>query len=200
MRTALGFTIKSGWACAVALGGTSAAPGVIDCRRVELSDPADAHARQPYHAAAGTARRPGPALDKLLASVEKFGRRSVIDFIREHEQRGGAMHGAGIVVGSLIDPAKIGNDHIRIHALEGQLFRTIVQEAAEQLHLPSSIWRQRDLYALGAARLNRTEPDLREALAALGRTQTGSWRAEHKAAALAAWLVLAARRPSTAAS
>jgi hypothetical protein len=192
MRIALGFTIKSGWACAVALGGAVAAPEVLDCRRVELSDPRDGNGRQPYHAAAGTARKPGPRLDTLLASIETFGRQSVGEFIRQHETRRGSIAGAGIVVGSLIDPATIGNDHIRIHALEGQLFRTIVKDAAERRHVPASVWRERDLYALAAAQLKRTESDLRQALAGIGRTREGSWRAEHKSATLAAWLVLAA--------
>ena len=97
-----------------------------------LSDPSDAHARQPYHAAAGTARKPGPQLDKLIAAVETFGRQSVTAFIREQEKTGRRFDGAGIVVGSLIDPADIANDHIRIHALEGQLFRGIVKAATDR--------------------------------------------------------------------
>ena len=44
---ALGVTVKSGWACAVVLGGSSDAPEVVLSRRVELSDPDDAEARQP---------------------------------------------------------------------------------------------------------------------------------------------------------
>src|SRR5256884_6499616 len=38
---------------------------------------------------------------------------------------------------SLIDPARIGNDHIRAHALEGQLFRTALERAAHAARLRS---------------------------------------------------------------
>jgi hypothetical protein len=189
--SALGFTIKSGWACAVVLEGSAKSPAVVTSRRIELSDPADAHSRQPYHAATGTARKAGPQLEKLVASVEKFGRQSVDAFIREQEKTGRRFEGAGLVVGSLIDPAQIANDHIRIHALEGQLFRGIVKAAADRRRLASLMWRERDLYGLAANRLKRSESDLREIVTDFGRGLAGPWRAEHKAAAVAAWLVIA---------
>jgi hypothetical protein len=189
--SALGFTIKSGWACAVVLDGPAASPKIVASRRIELSDPADAHGRQPYHAAAGTARKPGPQLDKLIASVEKYGRQSVDAFIRELETAGRRFDGAGIVVGSLIDPAQIANDHIRIHALEGQLFRGIVKDATDRRKLPSLLWRERDLYGLAERQLKRTEGELRRRVAEWGRGVTGPWRAEHKAASVAAWLMVA---------
>ena len=191
MGSALGFTVKSGWACAVVLDGSRKSPGVVASRRVELSDPADAHGRQPFHAATGTARTPGRALDRLLASIEKFGALSMDAFIREHEKAGRRFDGAGIVVGSLIDPAQIANDHIRIHALEGQLFRGIVKKATDRRHMPSAVWRERDLYGFAAGELKRSESDVRRVVAAFGRSTEGPWRAEHKAAAVAAWLVIA---------
>jgi hypothetical protein len=43
----------------------------------------------------------------------------------------------GIVVGSIIDPATIANPHIRAHAQEGQLFRTVVETAAKKLGIAS---------------------------------------------------------------
>src|SRR5262249_36610977 len=70
VASALGFTIKSGWACAVVLDGPAKSPEVVASLRIELSDPSDAHGRQPYHAAAGTAKKPGPQLDRLIASIE----------------------------------------------------------------------------------------------------------------------------------
>jgi hypothetical protein len=191
MGSALGFTIKSGWACAVVLDGTAKSPQVVTSRRIDLSDPADAQGRQPYHAGTGTARKPGPQLDKLIASVEKFGRHSVDAFIREHEKAGRQFAGAGIVVGSLVDPATIANDHIRIHALEGQLFRGIVKAATDRRRVASSIWRERDIYGVAAKHLDRSESALRQTIAGFGRVLDGPWRAEHKAAALAAWLVIA---------
>jgi hypothetical protein len=116
--------------------------------------------------------------------------------IRARQRDGHALAGIGIVVGSLIDPAEIANDHIRIHALEGQLFRGVVHGAASRQKLPSAIWRERDLYGIASTTLKLTEPELRQVLASLGKDRSGPWRAEHKAAALAAWLVLATTKAS----
>ena len=49
-RAAIGFTVKSGWACAVLVAGSATSPRVVDSRRVDLSDPAIPESRQPYHA------------------------------------------------------------------------------------------------------------------------------------------------------
>lgn len=190
---AIGFAVKSGWTAVVLLAGSPESPRVVDSRRIELSDPALPESRQPYHAGFGTARASGAALKRLVGSVRRFGRRSVTAAIRSYAASGHALAGAGVVVGSLIEPGRIANDHIRIHALEGQLFRGVVHEAALKSALPCSIWRERDLYATAADTLGQPESRLRTTVAALARGVAGPWRAEQKAAALAAWLVLAAR-------
>jgi hypothetical protein len=167
-----------------------ASPRVLASRRVELSDPAVPESRQPYHAGFGTARGSGAELTRLVSGVKRFGGRAVTTLIRGYQGEH-RLQGAGVVVGSLIDPETIANDHIRIHALEGQLFRAVVHEAAVRRDLPCAIWRERDLYALGVQVLQRPEPKLRAVLAGLGRETDGPWRVEQKAAALAAWIVLA---------
>jgi hypothetical protein len=129
--------------------------------------------------------------------VKRFGRQSVNGLIHRYQAAGYTVRGVGLVVGSLIDPRQIANDHIRIHALEGQLFRNVVEEAVDRSGLPCALWRERDLYEVASGILKRPEQALRVTLAALGRNTEGSWRAEQKAAALAAWLVLA-RRPGRA--
>lgn len=188
---AIGITVKSGWASTVLLIGPPAAPRVADSRKIDLSDPAIPDARQPYHAGFATARSSGSELTRLVASVKRFGRQSVTDVIRQYRASGHAIRGVGIVVGSLGDPERIANDHIRIHALEGQLFRGVVEDAAARSRLAPSIWRERDLHTSAAEILRRPEEKLRGDLKAFGATVQGSWRAEQKAAALAAWLVLA---------
>jgi hypothetical protein len=160
---------------------------------VELCDPAIPGSRQPYHAGYGTARASGPKLSRLVAAVQRAGRRSVTDLIARYQSEGIHCTGAGIVVGSLIDPESIANEHIRIHALEGQLFRQVVQDGVMGSGLTYSIWRERDLYSAAADTFNQREERIREALGALGRTVPGSWRSEQKVATLAAWLVLAGR-------
>jgi hypothetical protein len=187
----VGFTVKSGWASAVLLTGSVMSPRVLDTRRVDLSDPASPESRQPYHDGFGTARSSGRELSRLVTSVERFGKQSVTGLLRHYKTQGHRLLGAGIVVGSLIEPERIGNEHIRIHTLEGRLFRRVVEDAAARGHLACAIWRERDLYPVAAATIRQTEQELRGMLTTLGRTVAGSWRAEQKAAALAAWLVLA---------
>jgi hypothetical protein len=192
-RAAIGFTAKSGWAATVLLGGLPGSPRVLDTRRLELADPATPEARQPYHDGFGTARRPGAALSRLVASVERFGMAAVTGLIGEYQAAGHAVTGVGVVVGSLVDPDDIANPHIRIHALEGRLFRRVVEDAARGAGLACSIVRERDLYGRAAETLKRTEARLRAMVSALERPGPGPWRAEQKSAALAAWLVLAGR-------
>lgn len=197
MRAAVGLTVKSGWASAVLLTGSATSPRVVDSRKIELSDPEIPETRQPYHAGFGTARGKGAELSRLVTLVKRCGRRSVTELI-QHYKAGQHLRGVGIVVGSLIDPSGIANEHIRIHALEGQLFRGVVQDAVARSNLACCLWRERDLYASAASYLERSEDELRKVLTAVGRAAAGPWRAEQKAATLAAWLVLSsARRLST---
>jgi len=191
MGEAAGFTVKSGWASTVLVTGSAASIQVIDSRRIELSDPAIPESRQPYHAGFGTARASGAELSRLIAAVERFGRESVTGTIDRYRRDGHQLRGLGIVVGSTVDPDTIGNAHIRIHALEGRLFRQIVETAAAERQVRCWIWREKELYAIAAGSLHRQESNLRKVLTACGDSSAGSWRAEHKAAALAAWLVLA---------
>ena len=188
---ALGFTVKSGWASAVVLAGTAARPELVSAARVELSDPADADARQPYHDGFATMRQEGAVLTRLLASVKIFGRREVRNWIAAQQKGGYTLRGSGVVVGSLIDPRTIGNEHIRIHAMEGQLFRSVIVDACEAEHLPCLIVRERDLVQQARTALRMPEAHLENRLTGLGKGRDGPWRAEHKLAALGAWLVLA---------
>ena len=176
----------------VLVSGSAASPVVVESRRIELSDPENPDARQPYHAGFATARGSAQGLSALVASVKRFGRSSVTGLIREY-QADHNVRGAGVVVGSLIDPKTIANDHIRIHALEGQLFRGVVIDGAQRRGVGCALWRERDLMEVAVKTLKRSEKELRRVVAGLGEDVEGPWRAEHKAATLAAWLVLARR-------
>ena len=191
---AIGFTIKSGWAAVVVLTGTAIEPRVASNTRIDLSDPDEPDQRQPYHAGFGTARANDATLARLLEGVRRYGRRSVDAVVVGARAKGHPVSRAGLVVGSTVDPATIANDHIRIHALEGKLFREVVAEAATACGIACTIWRERDLYAAAATALDRPEADLKAALAAMKQTTSGAWRGEQKAAATAAWMLLADRR------
>jgi hypothetical protein len=95
------------------------------------------------------------------------------------------------VVGSLIDPAAVANPHIRAHALEGRLFRTILEDALRSAKLACAMILERETYLKAAAALGRTEDQVKRTVSALGRSAGGPWRADEKLAAAAAWLRLA---------
>jgi hypothetical protein len=125
--------------------------------------------------------------------VQTFGRRSVSGELHKYQEAGHRLVGAGLVVGSTVDPSTIANDHIRIHALEGRLFREVVAGAAEACGLRCTTWRERDLTAVAMDRLSLHEAALKASLTTLKEGVDGPWRVEQKLAATAAWILLARR-------
>jgi hypothetical protein len=107
---------------AVLVSGPARSPTVIDRRRIELSDPARPRTRQPYHAGFGTAQTSQSVIGRLVRIIERRAARSLRQLVRAYARSGVRPRAAGLVVGSVIDPNRIGNPHIRAHALEGALF------------------------------------------------------------------------------
>ena len=190
-EAAVGFRVKSGWATAVLLLGPTRAPRVADRRVIALSDPAVPQSRQPYHAVMAASAARGAKLEtRLRRVVATVTQHSVRALLREYRDAGHRLRGAALVVGSVIDPARIGNDHIRAHALEGRLFRTALEQALRSLGLPSITIVEREAYTTAAARLARPAARLRRAVAELGAALDEPWRAEEKTATVAAWMAL----------
>jgi len=193
---AIGFRVKSGWAVAVLVAGPATAPIVLDRRVVELSDPRIPATRQPYHAATGVEQRDRKKVQRLAAIVRRCTRRSVGLLLREYRAAGFRLRGAALVVGSVGDPARITNPHILAHASEGWLFRTALETAALRCALPCTTIPERALFPQAAKSLRRSASDIKRKVTALGRLRGGTWRAEEKAAAVAAWLVLKSPMPT----
>ena len=125
---ALGFRAHSGWAAAVALGGSPRSPEVIDRRRIELIEPGSPGGVQPYHVArtmdlpraeefikgviaaidrsallavrafGGSHQRHGPS-DRVLRNCSCFGPRTAIARSHAALSRYGAHRGRRIVPG-----------------------------------------------------------------------------------------------------
>ena len=92
---------------------------------------------------------------------------------------------AVLVVGSDCDPAVIMNSHIRVHAAEGRLFRTVIEQALTQRGIPSSTFVERMLLAHAAQRVLRRSPaQLKDVVARLRPVAVERWRAEEKVAAI----------------
>jgi hypothetical protein len=169
MRVALGFSIHTGWAVAVAVRG--ARPEVLVRRRLALAE--DAHdARFVYHAAAEK-----PALAKRMIGAA---RRVAVERARAAlGELVASLEGHSIVVA--LPPAKralpplerILQAHPLLHRAEGELYRGAVAEAAEHLGLPLRILEGGEV------------PDVGK--------MSPPWGKDQKAAAALAWAAL--RRP-----
>jgi hypothetical protein len=188
---AVGLRVKSGWAAAVLLVGPVEKPEAVGRRIVDLSDPDVPESRQPYHAAMGVLEEDEAKIGRRTAVVRRVAAQSVAELLDHFRAAGYHIGSAGLVVGSQVDPASISNPHIRAHALEGRLFRTVLEGALQAHGLSCSVVVERDAYSKAAALLARPADDLRRAVSALGRSLGGPWRAEEKLAALSAWMNLA---------
>jgi len=174
----LGCRVKSGWASAVLIDETAAKPKVLDQCRIELSDPRVPETVQPYHAAFGTEQSDARVVRRLTTIVHRCAKRSVADLLARYHEAGHRVGSVAVVVGSVIDPATIANQHIRAHASEGRLFRTALVDAFAAHGVSSTVFVERDLRETLARR--------RRQLTELGRGLDGPWRVDEKMAALAA--------------
>jgi hypothetical protein len=200
--TALGFRVKSGFAIAVVLDGSRRAPRAVATRIVELSDPHVAETKQPYHDGFYKTEEDAREIARRVRIVTRCAKRSVAALLRDASSharpepvdgRARAMNAslrAALVVGSLIDPATVGNPHIRAHAHEGQLFRNVLEEALAEHKVECDVIVDKQLSAHASKALGRPAGEVARTVAAFGKTLGGRWRAEEKAAATAAWLAL----------
>src|SRR5207245_8781951 len=190
MTYALGFRVKSGHAIAVALAGPRATPAPLVRTIVALSDPRVRGTTQPYHAGFGAAQQDVRTIARLAAIIEHCARRSTGELLNDVRLAGHVCTGAALVVGSVIDPAAVGNPHIRAHAHEGRLFRTVLEEALRANHVECAVIVEGALQAEAAKTLQRDASAINEVVGGFGRAFGRPWRATEKAAAMAAWIAL----------
>jgi hypothetical protein len=189
-RAALGFRLKSGWAAAVLLTGGTSSPELRDVQRIALSDPRLPQTQQPYHAGTGQLETDTTRINRHVHIVRSIAQQSIGTLLASYRGNGFATMRAALVVGSQIDPASIANPHIRAHALEGQLFRSVVQEMLEANGIRAEVLVEREAFFRAATRLKKSNEDILRVINDLGRPTQGPWRAEQKLAALAAWFAL----------
>jgi hypothetical protein len=125
--------------------------------------------------------------------VRKISQQSLMKLLNGYQQKRFRVTSAALVVGSLIDPANITNPHIRAHALEGRLFRSVVEQSLRDYEIRTEVLRERDAYSSVPARLKQSSDDVKRAIQDLRRSAPSKgrpWRAEEKLAALAALFAL----------
>jgi len=187
---ALGLRVKSGWAAAVVLTGTARSPQLFDVRRIELSDPQHPETRQPYHAAMGKLERDARKINQRVDVVRGIAQQSIATLLAGYRRQNLRIRRAALVVGSQIDPDSIANPHIRAHAFEGRLFRSVLEESLRAHRIRANILIERHAYAHAVEELKQTNQNVRRKIQDFGREMETPWRAEQKLAAVAAWLAL----------
>ena len=187
---ALGLRVKSGWAAAVLLTGTARSPQLCDVRRIELSNPQHPETRQPYHAAMGKLETDARKINQRVDVVRGIAQQSIATLLAGYRRQNLRIRRAALVVGSQIDPDSIANPHIRAHAFEGRLFRSVLEESLRAHRIRASILIERHAYAHAVEELKQTNQNVRRKIQNFGREMETPWRAEQKLAAVAAWLAL----------
>jgi hypothetical protein len=187
---ALGLRVKSGWAAVVLLSDAVDSPRLCDNRVIDLSDPRFPETRQPYHAATGKLEADAKKIKRRTDIVQGATEQSITKLLADYRRKGYVITRASLLVGSQLDPATIANPHIRAHALEGQLFRSALEQALNGHGIRTAVLLEHDAYDKAARQLKKSSVDVQRAIQNLGRFTGGPWRAEQKLAALAAWVAL----------
>jgi|SRR5262245_1518857 len=183
MPAVLGLRAKTGRAIAVILGGTKKRPQLVARREVSLVDPKLGLTEGPYHVVMHLPWSEAVvAVRDIAAVIECVAVEAVRKLAREFD-----VEAAGIVGAPERQLEKIGNEHIRAHAAEGVLFRYVLEVAAKKNKLRYRTFAEKSLPDEFGAQLKE-----------LGRSAGPPWRADERAAATAALLVMsgatAARR------
>lgn len=189
----IGLRAKTGRAIAVVLRGPIDSPSVLKRQELLLYDPKLPHMFQPYHPVMDLPWEEAlVAVQETVTRIQRIATNSIRTLIREIHSYSPELCGVGIVGGGSLHPEKISNPHIRAHAAEGRLFREALEVGAEACGLRTVSFLEKGLCERAASEIGRSVTVLRKQTGELGRAVGSPWRADEKAATLAAWIVLAA--------
>jgi hypothetical protein len=194
-RAALGIQMHSGWGVVVAVAGEIKSIEILDRRRIVTADPAVAGANQPYHHASHLELS---AAENYLASCTATSSRmasmAIEELLRELEGNRYRITGASVLLASgrsLPAVAKILASHPLIHTAEGEFFRHAARRGCENLQIPVTAIRERELDKQAEATFGSEASRMRASIAGMRNSIGPPWTKDHKNAALAAALVLA---------
>jgi hypothetical protein len=197
-RASFGVQMHSGWGVLVAVSGDAHAVEILDRRRIVIADPSTPGAVQPYHFAVGLA--PSQQKEHLAHCAEASSRlaaKAIAGVIGELDGRRYRIVGAAVLLASgrtLPSLEKILSAHPLIHTAEGEFFRHAASQACEDLQIPVTAIRVRELDERANAAFGNAARRVENNVAKLGSSIGPPWTKDHKTAALAALLVLAPKR------
>ncbi|MDT4969529.1 MAG: hypothetical protein QOJ64_4266 [Acidobacteriota bacterium] len=195
MKIALGFKAHSGWAALIALSVGRGEPRIVDRRRIDLIEAADASwAKQPYHAAEELERDEARMVVKRgIEAARRIALREMRLAVKGARAIGDEIVACAVLVGEPMPRWSVDEIlavHFRMHKAEGVLFRDVLVRAGKACGLRVVEIREKEL-AEKAERVQATPIDsLRETIAALGKSVGPPWGRDQREAALAAILAL----------
>jgi len=191
LRACVGFSPHSGWAAAVVLAGPAARPDLIDRRRFVLAEPDDHVGKQPFHAAEEMPLSQATRLvDRCVADSGKRAAAELRRLTADLKTRGYGLVAGGLCGKEARPLGPLGTilaSHALIHAAEGEMFRQVLREAAEQQEIAFVDVPEREAEARCEKAIKLPVETLRSHLAALGRAAGPPWTKDQKLAALIAW-------------
>ena len=185
--------MHSGWGVLVAISETPVE--ILDRRRIVTADPKIPGAIQPYHYAAQLELpQQQKHLEHCASSSSSLAKIAIAELTRELATRHYRIVGAAVLLASgrtLPALEKILAAHPLIHTAEGEFFRQAVIRACEELQIPVTAVRARDLDEQAKVTFGKTATQLQSSIASMGSKIGPPWTKDHKTATLAAALVLA---------
>ena len=198
MRIALGLKAHSGWAALVVLGTRDGELHVVDRRRLELAEEADAQwAKQPYHAAEGLrsdeARK---VVQRGVAAARKLAVREMRAAVKRAREAKHEIVACAVLVADPMPDWSVEEIlavHFRMHQAEGVLFRDALARAADACGLRLVAMPEKLLTEQAEWALATSASALIKRIATLGKSAGPPWGRDQKDAALAAMIALQGR-------
>lgn len=187
--------MHSGWGVVVCISGSSAAPEIVDRRRIVIIEPTMAGAKQPYHFVESLGLEEAERhLQKCAAISQPLAVQAIRAILNALGAQNYRVLGCGMLLSSgraLPALPNILASHALVHTAEGEFFRKVVREACEQCRITVMGFRQRELDDCANATFGKAATRLRQQIAALGKTVGSPWTQDEKTAALAGLIVCA---------
>jgi hypothetical protein len=186
--------MHSGWGVMVAV---SLDPlELLARKRIVTADPEIPGAVQPYHFAAQLEpAQQEKHLSRCEASSRSLAVTAIGEVVNELNLRHCRIVGAAVLFASgrpMPVLEKILAAHPLIHTAEGEFFRQTAAKAFDDLQIPVTSIRERDLDERTKAELGSRASRMQATIAKLGTSVGPPWTRDHKTAALAAALIVAA--------
>jgi hypothetical protein len=194
-RAALGFRMHSGWGVLVVVAGDADSVEVIERKSIVITDATIPQSKQPYHHAANLELREAEAyIAEVTALSGRLALAAVERVLKDLHGRNYRIAGAALLLASgrpLPSLAKILLSHPLIHTAEGEFFRSAVKSTCDRLKIPVSSIREQELGERANAAFGNAAEAVQSRISTVGSSIGPPWTKDHKAAALAALIVLA---------